>query len=493
MKTYNGLERMPRNYSMMADAYEFTMGTGYLMNNKKEDEAVFDVFFRKVPNNGGYAIMAGLDKIIPFLENLRFEENELDYFRNAGYPTEFIEYLKNFKFTGTVYAIPDGTPVFPNEPLITIKAPIIEAQIVETAILSLINGAMEHATGARRIIESTPAGVGVMEFGSRRADGTEAAIDASIYGMMAGCVGTSNVMAAQMVNKKALGTMAHSWIESFDSELEAFLSYAKVYPNNCMLLVDTYDTLKSGIPNAIKVFNYMKEHNMPLDNIGIRIDSGDLAYLSKEARKMFIASGFPQAKICLSNGLNADTIEALVQQGAEFDVLGVGDNISKPEGRMGCVYKEVALNTNGIFVPKIKLSNDAIKIVNPDFKKLYRAYDKETGYAIADIMTRRNEVVTQDNLIIVSPQDYLKRKEITNFDLVELQKLIFVDGTLVYEDPELDEKRKYCETQMATIYPEVKRNKMPHEYHVSGTNEYVTFKNEMIEEARKLTYTRKGD
>ena len=490
MKTYNNLERLPRNYTMLADAYEYTMSTGYLMNDKKDNEAVFDVFFRKVPNQGGYAIMAGLDKIIPFIENLKFNEDDLEYFRVCGYKEEFIEYLRNFKFTGSIYAIPDGTPVFPNEPLITVKAPIIEAQVVETAILSLINGAMEHATGARRVVEATPKGKGVMEFGSRRADGTEAAIDASIYGLMAGCIGTSNVMAAKMVNKRALGTMAHSWIESFDTEYEAFLAYAKTYPNNCMLLVDTYDTLKSGIPNAIKVFDYMKEHNLPLTNIGIRIDSGDLAYLSKEARKAFIKAGYPQAKICLSNGLNADTIENLTLQGAEFDILGVGDNISKPEGRMGCVYKEVALNNNGVWEPKIKLSNDAIKIVNPDFKKLYRAYDIETGYAIADIMTRQNEELTTDNLIIVSPQDYLKRKEIKDFELKELQVPIFIDGNLVYEDPELDEKIRYCEEQMATIYPEVKRNRMPHQYHVSGTVDYVNFKNEMIEEARKLTLHR---
>jgi nicotinate phosphoribosyltransferase len=329
-----------------------------------------------------------------------------------------------------------------------------------------------------------------MEFGARRADGLDAANDSSIYGIMAGCFGTSNCMAADMLNMKAIGTMAHSWIESFDSELEAFKNFAKTYPENCILLVDTYDTLKSGIPNAIKVFNYMKDNNLPLTNIGIRIDSGDLAYLSKQARKMFIEAGFPQAKICLSNGLNADTIENLIIQGAEFDILGVGDNISKPEGRMGCVYKEVALNKDGYLEPKIKLSNDAIKIVNPDFKKLYRAYDNETGYAIADIMTRQNETITSENLIIVSPQDYLKRKEITNFNIKELQVPIFLDGTLVYEDPELDEKKRYCEEQMATIYPEVKRNKMPHQYHVSGTEEYVEFKNEMIENARKLTLHR---
>ena len=495
MELYNGYERLPRNYSLLSDQYEFTMGAGYYLSGKKNDEAVFDVFFRRVPNGGGYAIMAGLDKIIPYIQNLKFEERELEYFRRNNYPEEFVEYLRNFKFTGTITAIPDGTPVFPNEPLVTVKAPIIEAQIVETCILAIINGAMEHATGARRIIEATPNKTpiyvinepknpkNVMEFGLRRADGPEAGIDSSIYGIMAGCAGTSNVMVANMLNIKALGTMAHSWIESFDTEYEAFLTYAKIYPNNCTLLVDTYDTLKSGVPNAIKVFDYLKENGMLTDNIGIRIDSGDLAYLSKEARQMLDNAGYPNAKICLSNGLNAKTIGSLVSEGAKFDLLGVGDNISKPEGRMGCVYKEVALNG----VPKIKLSNDAIKIVNPDYKKLYRAYDIGTGFAIADIMTRQDEKLTSDDLIIVSPTDYLKKKKISDFRLVELQRPIFVNGELVYNDPDIYEKQKYCNEQMATIYPEVKREDMPHIYHVSGTEEYVKFKNEMIENARKLT------
>lgn len=485
MKIYNGYKRLPRNYTLVADEYEFSMANGYLMNNKKDNEAVFDVFFRKVPNGGGYAIMAGLDKVIEYIEKLKFEEKDLDYFRRKGYPEEFIEYLRNFKFTGDIYAIPDGTPVFPQEPLITVKAPLIEAQIVETAILAMVNGAMEHATGARRIVEVTPENIGVMEFGARRADGTEAAIDASIYGIMAGCIGTSNVMAADMLNIKAMGTQAHSWIESYPTEYDAFLSYAKVYPNNCILLVDTIDTLKSGIPNAIKVFNYMKENNMNTNNIGIRIDSGDLAYLSKEARRMLDEAGFQQAKICLSNGLTAETIESLISQGAKFDILGVGDNISKPEGRMGCVYKEVALKETDEWIPKIKLSNDTIKIVNPDYKKLYRAYDKETGYAIADIMTRRDEEIKTKDLIIVSQADYLKRSTISNFELVELQKPIFKNGILVYDDPEIMEKQKYCKEQMETIYPEVRRTKMPHEYYVDGTENYVNFKNNMIIEAKQ--------
>jgi nicotinate phosphoribosyltransferase len=485
MKIYNGYERLPRNYTLMTDEYEYTMANGYLVNNKQSEETVFNAFFRTIPNNGGYAVMAGLDKVIPFIQNLKFGEREINYFRRRGYNEKFLSYLKDFKFTGNIYAIPDGTPVFPNEPLITVKAPIIEAQIIETALLSIINGAMEHATGARRIIEATPKGIGVMEFGSRRADGPEAGIDASIYGIMSGCIGTSNAMAADMLNEDALGTQAHSWIESYDSEFDAFLAYAKAYPDNCFLLVDTYDTLESGIPNAIRV---AKEYLIPNGYRlkGIRIDSGDLARLSKDARKMLDEAGLTDAGICLSNGLTAETIESLVQQGASFTSLGVGDNISKPAGRMGCVYKEVALKKNDVYVPKIKLSNTVEKIINPDYKKLYRAYDKETGYAIADIMTRQNEQVKKEDLIIVNPTNFLERKTINNFDLIELQKPIFVDGELVYDDPDIMDKQKYCNAQMATIYEEVKRTIMPQEYYVDGTEEYVNFKNEIINETKKL-------
>lgn len=486
MRIYNGYERLARNYTLLSDEYEFTMAQGYYLNGKEGNEAVFDVFFRKVPNDGGYAIMAGVDKIISYVENLKFRERELNYFRKHGYKEEFINYLKNFKFSGDIYAIPDGTPVFPNEPLVTVKAPLIEAQIVETAILCMINGAMEHATGARRIIEATPKDVGVMEFGARRADGGEAAIDASIYGIMAGCVGTSNMEAADMLNIKALGTMAHSWIESYDTELEAFKAYAKVYPNNCVLLVDTIDTLRSGVPNAIKTFEYMRDNNIDISHIGVRIDSGDLAYLSKETRKMLDAAGFTQAKICLSDGLTDKTIESLTLQGAKYDSLGVGDNISKPNGRMGCVYKEVGLNGKGYWEPKIKVSDDMIKTINPDYKKLYRAYDKNTGYAIADIMTRQNEKINKQELLIVSPTDALKRTTISNFELVKLQKPIFIKGELVYDDPDIMEKQKYCDKQMATLYPEVKRIEKPHEYFVDGTEDYVNFKNEMIVNYKKL-------
>ena len=483
MKIYNGYNRLNENYTLMTDAYEYNMAESYQKDGIDVKTAVFDVFFRKVPNNGGYAIMAGIDKVIEFIKNLKFNEREIAYFKRQGYKEEFIEYLRNFKFTGTIYAIPDGTPVFPNEPLITVKAPIIEAQIIETAILSIVNGAMEHATGARRIIEAA-GNAPVMEFGARRADGLDAAIDASIYGVMAGCKGTSNVIAADMMNMKALGTMAHSYIESFDTELEAFNRFAINNPDNATLLVDTYDTLRSGVPNAIKTFQMLKDMNIKA-NIGIRIDSGDLAYLSKEARRMLDSAGFPEAKIVLSNGLTAETIETLINQGAVFDSLGVGDNISKPAGRMGCVYKEVALENNGEFIPKIKLSNDTIKIVNPGFKKVYRVIDNNTGYAIADVMTLYDKEINLNDLVIVSPTDKLKRTKVENIRLVELQQVIFDNGELVYEDPDIREKQKYCDEQMNLLYPEVRRTIQPHEYYVDGIEEYVDFKYELIKETKE--------
>ncbi len=477
--------RNPRNYSLLSDAYEFMMADAYLQNGKKDLTAVFDVFFRKIPNNGGYAVMAGLDKVIDYIENISFTEEDIAYLRSLGLSEEYLGILKNFHFTGDLYAIPDGTPVFPNEPLITVKAPILEAQIVETAILAMINGSMEHATGARRILDASPHDVRIMEFGARRADGLEAALDASIYALMAGCHGTSNVQAASMVGQKALGTMAHSFVETFEHEYDAFLAFAKRYPDNCLLLVDTYDTLRSGVPNAIKVFEYMRDHDMPLDHIGIRIDSGDLAYLSKEARAMMDEAGFPQAAICLSNSLTAEVIISLRMQDASFNTLGVGDNISKPEGRMGCVYKEVAIIEDGKVVPKIKLSNDVIKIVNPSYKKLYRAYDKKKGYAMADVMCEADEVLPEDEMVITSLQEFAKSTTIRNYELVELQKPIFLDGKLVYTDPSWAEKKEYCLKEIAKLYPEVRRIFNPHEYYVDGSEKFVALKQEMIRKAGK--------
>lgn len=485
MKLEDGYVRLNKNYSMLTDQYELNMANSYFESGMRDTVGVFDVFFRKVPSNGGYALMAGVDKVIEYINNLKFSDNDLAYFKSLGYGEEFINYLKDFKFTGNIYAIPDGTPVFPNEPILTVEAPLIEAQIIETAVLSLLNGAMEHATGARRIIEATPKNVKVMEFGARRADGLDAAIDASLYGIMAGCSGTSNVIAANMIGQKALGTQAHSYIESFDSEYEAFLAYAKSYPNETLLLVDTYDTLRSGIPNAIRV---AKEYLIPNGYRlkGIRIDSGDLAYLSKMARKMLDDAGLNDATICLSNGLNANTIKSLTEQGARFDSLGVGDNISKPEGRMGCVYKEVAILDGDKRIPKIKVSEDPIKTINPDFKDLYRLYDNETGYALADVMVRRGEKLSMDNLLIIDLKGFINQRVLNNFRTECLQKEIFVNGKQVFEDLSINELKEYVDMQMSTIYPEVKREVNPHVYNVSGTNHYADFKKEMIGKVKRL-------
>ena len=485
MKLEDGYVRLNKNYSMLTDQYELNMANSYFESGMKDTVGVFDVFFRKVPSNGGYALMAGVDKVIEYINNLKFSDNDLAYFKSLGYGEEFINYLKDFKFTGNIYAIPDGTPVFPNEPILTVEAPLVEAQIIETAVLSLLNGAMEHATGARRIIEATPKNVKVMEFGARRADGLDAAIDASLYGVMAGCSGTSNVIAANMIGQKALGTQAHSYIESFDSEYEAFLAYAKSYPNETLLLVDTYDTLRSGIPNAIRV---AKEYLIPNGYRlkGIRIDSGDLAYLSKMARKMLDDAGLNDATICLSNGLNANTIRFLTEQGAKFDSLGVGDNISKPEGRMGCVYKEVAILDGDKRISKIKVSEDPIKTINPDFKDLYRLYDNETGYALADVMVRRGEKLPMDNLLIIDLKGFINQRVLNNFRTERLQKEIFVNGKQVFEDLSINELKEYVDMQMSTIYPEVKREVNPHIYNVSGTNHYAEFKKEMIGKVKRL-------
>ena len=505
MKMYNGYDRLPRDYTLLADEYAHTMTYGWLKTDKNKQEAVFDVFFRKIPNGGGYGIMAGVDQIIPFIEKINYEGKNLNYFIRNNYPKEYIENLRKTKFNGSIYAIPDGTPIFPNEPILTVKGKLEEVELIEAAILAILNGAISHATGARKIIEAANVPVydiplsekelewkiknkkiPVMEFGARRADGLEAALNSSLYGIMAGCAGTSNIMAADMLNRKAMGTMAHCFVEAFDNELDSFKAFANAFPENCILLVDTYDTLRVGVPNAIKTFDYMKENGISTDNIGIRIDSGDLAYLSKEARKMLDEAGYPQAKICLSNGLKAETIESLKQQGAKFNSLGVGDNISKPDGNVGCVYKEVALKEKEIWIPKIKLSNDTIKTINPDFKKLYRAYDKNTGYALADIMAKRDEKVTNKEMVITSVIDPFKKTTINNFEIVELQQPIFLNGELVYEDKDITEIQKYCNDQMDTLYPEVKRTLNPHEYYVDGTEEYMNLKTDMINKVKKL-------
>jgi nicotinate phosphoribosyltransferase len=475
---------MARNLTMMTDFYEFTMSQAYFKAGKKDETVVFDAFFRKNPLKGGYGVMGGVDKIIDFIKNIHFTEDDINYLRGTGQFTEdFLEYLKDFKFTGDLYAIPDGTPVFANEPLVTVKAPIIEAQIIETILLSYLNANIMYTTAARRVIEAAQ-GTGVMEFGARRALGPEAAVEASKCAVIAGCVGTSNVLAGQEYGLKVMGTMAHSLVTEADSEYEAFLNYAKAYPNNCVLLVDTYDVLKSGVPNAIRV---AKEYLIPNGYTlkGIRIDSGDLAYLSKEAKKMFIQAGLPDVKICLSNGLNEKTIKSLKDQGAVIDSIGLGDNIVLPDkARVGVVYKNVAVERNGEFVSRIKVSNDAAKAITPGYKKVYRFYDKETGYALGDVIALHEENIPLDEFTLIDPLNEHNTLTIKNYRVRELQVPIFVDGELVYENPTILDKQTYHLEEMKTLYPEVKRSENPHGYYIDLTRKLLELKKALILEAK---------
>lgn len=473
-----------RNLTMMTDFYELTMSQAYFKAGKKEEVAVFDAFFRRNPLGGGYGVMGGVDRIIDFIENAHFNEEDIAYLRSTGQFTEdFLAYLKGFKFTGSISAIPDGTPVFGNEPIVTVKAPIIEAQIIETILLSFLNANICYTTAATRVVEAAN-GIGVMEFGARRAMGPEAALEASKCAIIAGCVGTSNVLAGQEYGVPVMGTMAHSLVTEADTEYEAFLNYAKAYPNNCVLLVDTYDVLKSGVPNAIRV---AKEYLIPNGYTlkGIRIDSGDLAYLSKEAKKMFVKAGLPDVKICLSNGLNENTIKALKEQGAVIDSIGLGDNIVLPDkARVGVVYKNVAVERNGEFVSRIKVSNDAAKAITPGYKRVYRFYDKDTGYALGDVIALHEENIPTDEFTLIDPLNENNTLTIKNYRVRELQVPIFVDGELVYEDPTIKEKQAYHAEEMKTLYPEVKRAENPHGYYIDLTRKLLELKKALILEAK---------
>lgn len=488
------------NKTMVIDFYEFTMAQTYFDKKEQNKKVYFDIFFRNNPFEGGYTLMGGLDEMIDYINNFKFTDEDIEYLRSTGsFTEEFLNYLKDFKFTGDIYAIPDGTPVFPNEPVLTIKANVIEAQLLETALLACFNHASLVTTSAKRITNAA-GNVPVMEFGARRARGIEAANEASKYGYIGGCTGTSNVYAAKKNNIPALGTMAHSLVCDAENEYEAFLNYAKSNPDNCVFLVDTFDTLRSGIPAAIKVArDYLIPNGYKFK--GIRIDSGDLAYLSKEARKMLDAAGFKDTKICLSNGLDAETIESLIAQGACFDSLGVGDNIAASKERMGGVYKLVAIEDQGRIIPKIKVSNDTIKTINPGYKKVYRFYDKETGYALGDVIALHDELIPTDEYTLVSPTEEWKKTTIKNYDVRELQKPIYLNGDLVYDNPTAQEKREYCKEEFKTLYPEIKRLKNPHEYYVDLTNKLLNLKKELIvkahhngesEEGPVKRYTRKN-
>lgn len=474
-----------KNKTMMVDFYEHTMAQTYFDNGGNDLIVYFDLFYRRNPFEGGYAISGGLDNIVKFIQNFKIEQEDIDYLRGAGDFTEaYLDYLKELRFTGSIYAVIDGTPIFPNEPAITVKTNIIEASLIETALLANFNHGTLVTTAAKRIVNAA-GNIPVMEFGARRARGDDSAIEASKYAYVGGCAGTSNVQSAKENDIPVMGTMAHAMISAFDSEYEAFLAYAKSNPNNCVFLVDTYNTLKSGVPNAIKVAKeYLVPNGYKLK--GIRIDSGDLAYLSKKARKMLDDAGFENASICLSNGLNEITIKSLLDQGAYIDSIGCGDNIAASKERVDGVYKLVAIEKDGKIIPKIKVSEDAAKTINPGYKKVYRFYDKATGFALGDVLALHNEDIPKDEYTLVSPTEEWKKTTITNYYVRELQVPIFLNGELVYNVPSVRERRNYCVEEFKTIYPEIKRKYNPHAYYVDLSEKLLNLKKQMIRNARDI-------
>lgn len=472
---------MKENLSLLADFYEFTMANGFFAKSMNNKIAYFDVFFRRIPDEGGYVIFAGLEQVIEYIENLHFSSSDIEYLRNTNkFSEDFLNYLSNFKFTGDIWAIPEGTVVFPNEPLITVRAPIIEAQLLETMILLLINHQSLIATKSSRIVRVAH-GKPVMEFGARRAHSMDAAFLGARAAMIGGCIGTSCTLTAKKFNVPALGTMAHSFVQSFDSEYEAFKAYAEVYPDDCTLLIDTYDTINSGLVNAIKVFNdvLIPRGFRPK---GVRLDSGDLAYLSKKVRKILDEAGFPDCKICVSNSLDESLISSLFDQGAQIDSFGVGENLitAKSDPVFGGVYKLVAIEENGNITPKIKISENVVKITNPGFKKTYRFYDKVTNKALADVITLSDETIPEDNYKIFDPQNPWKEKTLTNYTVRTLQEQIFKDGKLVYTTPSLSRICKTANTELETLWQEIKRLKNPHKYYVDLSQKLWDLKNNLL-------------
>jgi len=468
------------NKTLVMDFYELTMAQTYFNEGKKDEILYFDIIFRYNPFNGGYTLSGGLEEIINYINKFHFGDEEISYLKSLDtFNDDFLNYLKDLKFDGDLYAVPDGTLVFPNEPVLTVRCSAIMAQLLETALLSCFNHGSLVVTASKRI--TNEAKVPVMEFGARRSRGIDSAIEASKYAYIGGCVGTSNTYAGMKYGIPALGTMAHSLVTESDNEYEAFLKYAKSNPDNCVFLVDTYDTLKSGIPNAIKVANYYLKPN-GLKFKGIRIDSGDLAYLSKEARKMLDDAGYYDTTICLSNGLDEYTIAELIKQGASFNSLGVGDNIAASKERVGAVYKLVAVEDDSKIIPKMKISNDAIKTINPGYKKVYRFYDFKSHYAIGDVVCLYDEDVSDYEYLLVHPTEVWKKKKISNYEKRELLVPIYKNGELIYSIPSVDDSKKYCEKEFSTLYPEITRLSNPHLYIVDLSDKLRELKNKMMEE-----------
>ncbi len=467
---------------MLADFYEFTMANGYLENNMENQIGYFDMFFRSIPDDGGFAIMAGVEQLIEYLRNLKFNEEDISYFESKKiFGEKFLNYLRNFKFKCDVWAIPEGTPIFPQEPIVIVKGPVVQAQLIETMVLLTINHQSLIATKANRIVRAAN-GRTVMEFGSRRAQGYEGAILGARAAYIGGCIGTANTIVDRDFDIPALGTMAHSWVQMFPTELDAFRAYAKIYPDNCTLLVDTYNTLKEGIPNAITVFN---EEIVPLGfrPKGIRIDSGDIAYLSKEARKLLDEAGFSDCMIVASSSLDEYVIRDLLIQGAQIDSFGVGERLitAKSQPVFGGVYKLTTIEKNGELIPTIKVSENVGKITTPGFKQVYRLFDKATNKAIADVITLHDEIIDDTKPYeIFHPLYTWKRKTLENFYAKKLLVKIFEDGHCIYENPNIHEIKSYCKEQLDLMWDEVKRFERPHRYFVDLSQKLWNIKDELL-------------
>ena len=471
------------NMTMLCDFYELTMGNGYFRNGYKDRITYFDVFFRKVPDQGGFAIAAGLEQLIDYIENLHFSEEDIAYLRGRSlFCEEFLDYLKNFRFTGDIYAIPEGTPVFPREPLVVVRAPSIEAQLIETFTLLTINHQSLIATKANRICRAAN-GRTVLEFGSRRAQGADAAIIGARAAYIGGCAGTACTISDQLFGVPAGGTMAHAWVQMFDTEYEAFKTYCETYPTNATLLVDTYNTLKSGVPNAIRAFNEVLRP-MGISKCGIRLDSGDMAYLSQKARKMLDEAGWPECQISVSNSLDERLIQNLFLQGAQIDMFGVGERMitAKSEPVFGGVYKLTAVeNDKGEIIPKIKCSENVEKITIPHFKKVYRLYNRDNGKAIADYMTVHDEVVDENEpLMLFDPYATWKTKNVCNFEARELLVPVFLNGKKVYQSPALKDIQAYCKQQVNTLWDEIKRFDNPQTYYVDLSQKLWDIQQELL-------------
>ena len=475
------------NMTMLCDFYELTMGNGYFRNGYKDRITYFDVFFRKVPDQGGFAIAAGLEQLIDYIENLHFSEEDIAYLRGRSlFCEEFLDYLKNFRFTGDIYAIPEGTPVFPREPLVVVRAPSIEAQLIETFTLLTINHQSLIATKANRICRAAN-GRTVLEFGSRRAQGADAAIIGARAAYIGGCAGTACTISDQLYGVPAGGTMAHAWVQMFDTEYEAFKTYCETYPTNAMLLVDTYNTLKSGVPNAIRAFNEVLRP-MGISKCGIRLDSGDMAYLSQKARKMLDEAGWPECQISVSNSLDERLIQNLFLQGAQIDMFGVGERMitAKSEPVFGGVYKLTAVeNDKGEIIPKIKCSENVEKITIPHFKKVYRLYNRDNDKAIADYMTVHDEVVDENEpLMLFDPYATWKTKNVCNFEARELLVPVFLNGKKVYQSPTLKDIQAYCKQQVNTLWDEIKRFDNPQTYYVDLSQKLWDIQQELLRKNR---------